>query len=852
MSGYETLNLEFLRKQNKGKIRQPFPHQQEAFQELSKTFTLPMQEYRGALLVLPTGGGKTFTSINWMCRNIVSKGIKVLWLAQSAYLIDQARETFCAEAHNAHGRDTINIRVVSSSNKHANAGTIAVTDDVLICTTQTAISAYTTTASDRHGNPALSPFKRFINSCKSEQLFIVIDEAHHTPAYGCRNLLLSLREDIKNLYILGLTATPMHSDKRISGWLRNIYNRWICYKADETLLQMNKVLSVPNYIERATGMEFEVNDSLYDRLVNKHFDLPEIIINNLAENQSRNNLIVSDYLSNKKDYGKTLIFADRWFQCEYLVEKLKEQGIRAAAVYSKISAGDTKHTGTGRRKDEENRKAMQDFRDGKIDVLINVQMLTEGVDVPDVKTVMITRQTTSSILLTQMIGRALRGEKAGGGKGKTNANIVFFYDKWKRALPWADITGGMDAERPVTQRRNPYEIVSIQLVKLASADIEYQAFGDVPFMTFIPQGFFRTEFTIAVVENGIEELVTFSEDVIAYEFNKGKYEKLIAYLVDNVSALSEFAMEHIDDDKENHLAPKVKSLAQEYFEIGKDDFDGLLENNISKIIRHIAQNGTTPLYISFHERDVYDMDRLAQEWLSASRLDVDTNLSNLFNNKGLYWHLFYKDYNTFVDAYYKSEKRIMDKRRGGAGDSASTISKNQRQDEIESALTDKLRNEVRIRDKYCCLCCDKKQSKGVSLEVDHILPVAMGGKNVISNLQTLCHRCNQLKGVNDVDYRSISSPLHQPKPKLELYDPVDSDEPENAVGRIVNQFYHCKALCELKYNIRRSGRNYAVWEIVLFSDINTQWLASHSQELLEYVHIKLGCEQVKEILVTNG
>ena len=60
-------------------------------------------------------------------------------------------------------------------------------------------------------------------------------------------------------------------------------------------------------------------------------------------------------------------------------------------------------------------------------------MLTEGVDVPDVKTVMITRQTTSPIVFTQMVGRALRGKKAGGGEGKDYANIVLFMDRWEKA-----------------------------------------------------------------------------------------------------------------------------------------------------------------------------------------------------------------------------------------------------------------------------------------------------------------------------------------------------------------------------------------------------------------------------------
>ncbi|GAA3328730.1 hypothetical protein GCM10020331_073880 [Ectobacillus funiculus] len=60
-----------------------------------------------------------------------------------------------------------------------------------------------------------------------------------------------MRENIKNLYVLGLTATPFHTDKRINGWLWSIYNQGICYEADTNVLQMNSILSVPKYIEKA-------------------------------------------------------------------------------------------------------------------------------------------------------------------------------------------------------------------------------------------------------------------------------------------------------------------------------------------------------------------------------------------------------------------------------------------------------------------------------------------------------------------------------------------------------------------------------------------------------------------------
>ena len=80
----------------------------------------------------------------------------------------------------------------------------------------------------------------------NDELFIVIDEAHHAPAYGCRTLINDIKENIKNLYILGLTATPTHNDERISGWLWKIFDtqidnnkKGICYQADESLLHFN-------------------------------------------------------------------------------------------------------------------------------------------------------------------------------------------------------------------------------------------------------------------------------------------------------------------------------------------------------------------------------------------------------------------------------------------------------------------------------------------------------------------------------------------------------------------------------------------------------------------------------------
>lgn len=55
-----------------------------------------------------------------------------------------------------------------------------------------------------------------------------------------------------------------------------------------------------------------------------------------------------------------------------------------------------------------------------------------------------------------------------------------------------------------------------------------------------------------------------------------------------------------------------------------------------------------------------------------------------------------------------------------------------------------VRKYVFQRDRCQCQSCGKTQEK-TNLEIDHIIPLSNGGSNDISNLQTLCRRCNQRK-----------------------------------------------------------------------------------------------------------
>lgn len=77
--------------------------------------------------------------------------------------------------------------------------------------------------------------------------------------------------------------------------------------------------------------------------------------------------------------------------------------------------------------------------------------------------------------------------------------------------------------------------------------------------------------------------------------------------------------------------------------------------------------------------------------------------------------------------------------------------------EERKIMNDDIRYNVLKRDNFTCQKCGASNKDGAKLEVDHIIPVAKGGKTIMSNLQTLCDRCNNGKSdkVAD-DFKNIN------------------------------------------------------------------------------------------------
>lgn len=157
----------------------------------------------GGLLVLPTGAGKTFTAVRFLCRNPLSDGYKVLWLAHTHHLLEQALDSFGKRNDAAdemeiglihEPKEQLRARVVSATLEHSKVADISPNDDVVICTLQTAVRAY------REKHAAL---KAFLAAAKGK-LLVVFDEAHHAPAPSYTEFMIALRKAAPKMKLLGL------------------------------------------------------------------------------------------------------------------------------------------------------------------------------------------------------------------------------------------------------------------------------------------------------------------------------------------------------------------------------------------------------------------------------------------------------------------------------------------------------------------------------------------------------------------------------------------------------------------------------------------------------------------------
>ena len=720
---------------------QLYAHQGDAIRSLNQKI-FSADTFAG-LLVLPTGGGKTLTATYWLMQDILDKGGKIIWLAHRHELLNQARNSFEKVCYHdiTKAKPSYNWRVISG--QHDKPVNIKPTDDIII---SSKTSLYR----------GLNHLVQWLNA-NNGNVFLVIDEAHHSTASEYRKLIDSIKKSVTRFKMLGLTATPFRTADNEQGLLKKLFPDDIVYKIDLRELINRGILSEPIFKAVSTGVNMaalfaEHNaEGILSRIVNDSFfdidTIGEVTARAIAENSERNNAIVSEYLNNRDIYKQTLIFALNVNMAIVLASLFKEAGVRADFVVSSVKDMITGVTISG----EENNLKIEKFRTGELEVLINVNILTEGTDLPQVQSVFLTRPTKSTILMTQMIGRALRGEKAGGTK---EAFIVSFIDDWQDYIAWVNpeqlfIDENVDFTDANTHtQKSAVRLVSIakieEFAKLANDTLDPTVAG-LEFIDRIPVGIYQFTYLIEAEGDNDEDIEKHS-NILVYDCMLDAYKQFLAWLPK--ATITDIY------DSADYVDTTLFSAT--------DLLLGYRKQDIIDIIKYYQQTDTVPKMIVLTERSKYDISSIAQR-IVINRSEQKSIIDSEWDRGDNHWSAFFGIANqrAFRTAITKEIDRIE------YPDDYITPKEKpltikeiiQIQDlplyEIRRRFPDlgeKLVNEVYAKftndDGYYFSAMSKEHSRSKSrldFQIDHIVPMSAGGKTVPDNLQLLTRTENSNK-----------------------------------------------------------------------------------------------------------
>ena len=231
---------------------------------------------------------------------------------------------------------------------------------------------------------------------EEEPGLIVIDEAHHALAKTYKEMW----ERFPKAKFLGLTATPC----RLNGkGFTDLFDVLVQSWGVPEFISKGRLATYDFVSIKSDGVTQRLIDSLQKRGADGDYQNKEM-----------------DMLLNKKpsierlyrsleEFGKDrkgIVYAINISHAQKITKLYQEHGVKAIAIDSKTPA-------TEREQD------IEAFKKGDIQVLVNVDIFSEGFDCPDVEFVQLARPTLSLAKYLQMVGRGLRV-----AKGKKNCVII--------------------------------------------------------------------------------------------------------------------------------------------------------------------------------------------------------------------------------------------------------------------------------------------------------------------------------------------------------------------------------------------------------------------------------------------
>ena len=332
-----------------------FDYQEDMKERIEKALRL----HRSVMAQMPTGTGKTYLLTAVIDSFVSNNPMEKVWIvAHRRELVSQIDET----VRKFHSYSASNTSSLLSSVK--------------------AVS--------------IQWLSKHYDEIEEEPGMIVIDEAHHALAKTYKEMW----ERFPKAKFLGLTATPCRlNGKGFTDLFDVLVQSW----------------GVPEFISKGRL-------ATYDFVSIKSDGVTQRLINSLqkrgADGDYQNKEM--DMLLNKKpsierlyrsleEYGKDrkgIVYAINISHAQEITKLYQEHGVKAIAIDSKTPA-------TERQQD------IEAFKKGDIQVLVNVDIFSEGFDCPDVEFVQLARPTLSLAKYLQMVGRGLRV-----AKGKKNCVII--------------------------------------------------------------------------------------------------------------------------------------------------------------------------------------------------------------------------------------------------------------------------------------------------------------------------------------------------------------------------------------------------------------------------------------------
>ena len=398
-----------------------FDHQRDAVKKLLPLLT---QDERRAILHFPTGVGKTRTAMHIVTAFLRSNEPSVVvWLASSRELLEQALASFC-DAWKSLGDRPLAIETMWGSRT---PDLDDFTDGFLVAGLAKAWTAIS--RSESNWAARIAPHVRLV----------VFDEAHQSVANTYRRVTEELTVDFR-CALLGLTATPGRTwaDIDEDGVLADFYehNKVSLDVPGENPIEYlieKGYLARPIFRTLLSKPGLQLSSQELARIA-RSLEFPEEIADALSISEQYLTAVlgsIEELVEN--GHRRVLVFAATVRHAKMLAAILSARHLRSGVV-------------TGATPERERGRTIREFvlDDETPMVLVNFGVLTTGFDAPKASAVVIARPTQSLVLYSQMVGRALRGPKAGGTETcviltVVDPSIPSFGDIAEAFMNWEDV-----------------------------------------------------------------------------------------------------------------------------------------------------------------------------------------------------------------------------------------------------------------------------------------------------------------------------------------------------------------------------------------------------------------------------